>query len=210
MGNDLTRRLQPAQGTTAILFVGTISALAFLLPDNSKSAHFASFVHLSSISTWFGIQFWVTFVAGLTKLKLLPRHYFGLVQSHLFPKAFLYGTCLSCISLGSFAVKYPMASWQSDENMQVLALSTNLVSTIINYLVVAPKMNTYMLQQHKLEKEFGHGYEIGPITDKQMLERPQYKELRRKFFIYHGMSTTLNLLAFVSNGIFFWFLSKKL
>ena len=64
MGNDLTRRLQPAQGTTAILFVGTISALALLLPDDSRPSHFASFIHLSSISTWFGIQFWVTFVAG--------------------------------------------------------------------------------------------------------------------------------------------------
>lgn len=71
-------------------------------------------------------------------------------------------------------------------------------------------MNQYMVQEHKFEKEHGHGDEIGPITDEKLLENPQYKEMRKNFFIYHGISTTLNLLAFISNGIYFWFLSKKM
>ena len=52
-------------------------------------------------------------------MKLLPRHYFGLVQSHLFPKAFLYGIGLTTAALGTFARQNPVSSWKSIEKFQV-------------------------------------------------------------------------------------------
>ena len=65
----MTRNLQPAQGTTAILFVGAVSATALCFPDslNMGVPHLTSFTHLSCLSVWFGIQFWITFVAGEVK-----------------------------------------------------------------------------------------------------------------------------------------------
>ena len=72
MGNELSRKLQPAQGTTAVVCVGAISAIAILYPDEvgNKIPHLTSFIHLASISAWFGIHFWVTFVAGMEDIFL--------------------------------------------------------------------------------------------------------------------------------------------
>ena len=93
---------------------------------------------------------------------------------------------------------------------QVLTLLTNLGSTLANYFIVDPKMEGYMQQMHKFEKEHGHGHEVGPITDDALLGNSQYKEIRKNFFVCHGVSTTLNLLGFVSTGVYLWFLSKKI
>ena len=71
-------------------------------------------------------------------------------------------------------------------------------------------MEGYMKQMHKFEKEQGHGQEIGPITDVALLGNSQYKEIRKNFFVCHGVSTTLNLLGFAATGIYLWFLSKKI
>ena len=72
MGNELSRKLQPAQGTTAVVCMGAISAIAILYPDEvgNRIPHLTSFIHLASISTWFGIHFWVTFVAGMEDVLL--------------------------------------------------------------------------------------------------------------------------------------------
>ena len=67
-----------------------------------------------------------------------------------------------------------------------------------------------MTQEHKFEKEHGHGEEIGPITDPELLNNQQYKVLRKNFFIYHGIATSLNLLAFAACGVYFWYLSKDI
>ena len=61
-------------------------------------------------------------------MKLLPRHYFGLVQSHLFPKAFLYGTGFTLAALCTFLIKNPLDTWQYDEKVKVrLNLSVLIV-----------------------------------------------------------------------------------
>eukprot|EP00794_Sanderia_malayensis_P011904 gene11904-13138_t len=210
MGNDVSRNLQPAQGATAVACVAGISAAAMLFPDkiNTGIPHLASFIHLVSTSTWFGIHFWVTFVAGLTKMKLLPRHLFGLVQSHLFPKSFLYGICLTTIATTTFIMEHPVASWNGDVRIRAWALLINLGSTLANYFIVEPPMTRYMIKEHKLERENGHGDEVGPITDKSLLENTQYKELRKNFFILHGISTSFNLIGYSSMCVYFWFMSR--
>lgn len=210
MGNDWSRNLQPAQGTTAIASLSAVSAIALLYPDTFAKPHLVSFVHVISISTWFGAHFWVTFIAGLTKMKLLPRHLFGLVQSKLFPKCFFMGICLTTVALVTFTLQNPYATWQGDAKFQALALMTNLGTTLLNYFYVEPKMTEYMIKEHKYEREHGHGDEIGPITDPEILQNEQYKQMRKSFFIYHGVSTTLNMVGIAATGVYLWFLSRKL
>ena len=54
-------------------------------------------------ATWFGTQFWVTFVAGIVQFKNLTRQQFGKLQSKLFPIYFLLGCACNTIMLGSLA-----------------------------------------------------------------------------------------------------------
>ena len=87
---------------------------------------------------------------------------------------------------------------------------TNLGTTLLNYFYVEPKMTEYMIKEHKYEREHGHGDEIGPITDPEILQNEQYKQMRKSFFIYHGVSTTLNMVGIAATGVYLWFLSRKL
>lgn len=42
-------------------------------------------LHLGAAGTWLGVNLWVTFFAGITMFKNLPRQTFGKLQSKLFP-----------------------------------------------------------------------------------------------------------------------------
>ena len=71
-------------------------------------------------------------------------------------------------------------------------------------------MVQYMQKEHKFEKEHGHGDEIGPITDQDLLQNETYKELRKSFLIHHAVSVGVNLVGFVSMGVYISFHSGKL
>lgn len=71
---------------------------------------------------------YIVLFPGLTKMKLLPRHLFGLVQSKLFPKCFFMGICLTTVALVTFTLQNPYATWQGDAKFQV-----NVTAADFNY-----------------------------------------------------------------------------
>lgn len=53
------------------------------------SSKMGATVHVLSFATWFGTNFYTTFVLGITMFNNLPRKTFGTLQSKLFPKYFM-------------------------------------------------------------------------------------------------------------------------
>lgn len=88
------------------------------------------------ISGGFGISFWITAVhgkwtvdrsiakpclslLGRTVQRMLSRHEFATVQSHLSSVYFSSSTILASLSLGTFLLRHPLKTWSSE--------ATNLV-----------------------------------------------------------------------------------
>ena len=67
-------------------------------------------MYLLSAGANLGIQFWISFVSPTT-FSVIPRHEFGQVQAHLFPKYFFLTTLFSFGSLSAFLKQNPLSVW---------------------------------------------------------------------------------------------------
>eukprot|EP01129_Flabellula_baltica_P017203 TRINITY_DN9465_c0_g1_i1.p1 TRINITY_DN9465_c0_g1~~TRINITY_DN9465_c0_g1_i1.p1 ORF type:complete len:175 (+),score=31.85 TRINITY_DN9465_c0_g1_i1:14-538(+) len=148
-------------------------------------------IHVISSSLWLGTMFWTSFIAGFIMFKNLPREVFGKLQSHLFPAYFKFGILCTLVSFSSFAMeqgqgmdpllKEPLGV----VGFQMVLLIVSLVSVLINLVVVEPMTTKVMFARHKLEKD-------------QKSNSEQAKKLAKKFGMLHGISSLVNLTAFLS------------
>ena len=159
------------------------------------SAKWGAFVHLVAFATWFGSNFWTTFVGGITMYKNLPRQTFGNLQSKLFPKYFQLSAITivaSLVTLKSFSAVVAKPVY--------LTLGVSLVATLMNLLWLEPCATKVMFARYKLENEKSAKDES---TDSEI------SKLKKEFGKFHGISSAINLVALcgsVSHG--FWLAAK--
>ena len=115
--NYIYRYLRPAHVSSTLMISG-IGAQLFV-SKQKHSNHAFSFVLLASTGANLGLQVWVMFVSGMTMIRLLPRHQFNLVQSHLFPKYFFLNSFLSFASLFTYLSLNPINTWTNDKCLLV-------------------------------------------------------------------------------------------
>ena len=72
-----------------------------------------NFIYVFSAGASLGIHLWKSFVDPIS-FDLIPRHQFGLIQSHLFPRYFFLTTLFSFESLTSFLNLYPISEWKGE------------------------------------------------------------------------------------------------
>lgn len=213
MGNVVSQMIPLSyQKGTAVAFAVGLTAVAHYVPseEDGLMMSLSNLAYLGSFSLWFGMQFWVTFVAGLTKLKILPRHWFGKVQTALFHKFMMGGILLNGTMLSTFIIRHPFDTWKDDTLYMGSGLIFSNIMAGISGLLIEPRVAKHVEDMHKYEKEEGHGDEIGPIKSGSILEDPKYQEMKSTFFKMHGISTALNLVGFVVSGAHLWFLARKL
>ncbi|KAM9394417.1 transmembrane protein 205 isoform 2-T2 [Pholidichthys leucotaenia] len=172
-------------------------------------------LHLLVLSFSWGMQLWVSFIAGFVLIKQVSRHNFGLVQSKLFP---VYFYCLlgsNFVSLAVFAVYHPRELLDWHESVQMLLFFAALVTSGLNGQWFGPTATEVMFQMWQVEKEHGLGEEIGLGTKREAYAKlseqdPKYKAYRRKFGRYHGLSSLCNLTGFICTTINLIYTALKL
>lgn len=185
----------------------------FDLRDAQLLVSLLRLVHLAAFSTWLGVQVWVTFIAGVTMFRHLPRHTFGFIQGKLFPKYFLLGTILSCASILSYLVEHPFTSWGYREKMQGYSLAVSLVMVLANLVYFEPQTSRCVAAKHVLEKEQQAGNTIGKIDDDKMeilKKNEKYVALDKRFFLLHSLSSIANLVALSAQAIHLWHIAGHL
>ncbi|CAN9505124.1 unnamed protein product [Ophioblennius macclurei] len=162
----------------------------------------AKVLHLLLLSFSWGMQVWVTFIAGIVLVRKVPRHTFGLVQSKLFP---VYFNCLlgsSAASLAVYAVYHPRELLDWHEGVQMALYFGALVAAGLNGQWLGPAATDLMLRMKEVEVEHGLGQEVGLGSQKEAYAKlkeqdPKYRALRSSFGRYHGLSALCNLVGFV-------------
>ncbi|XP_056426365.1 transmembrane protein 205 isoform X2 [Hyla sarda] len=162
-------------------------------------------VYLLVLSASWGMQCWVTFVAGFVMIRGVPRHMFGLVQSKLFP---FYGhivLCASFVNLAVFAAYHPRELLSTSESVQIALFFMSLVLSALNARWFSPATTKAMFKMQEIEREHGLGGEIGLSANiegyKRLREKdPKYQALRKSFMRYHGISSLCNLVSLLCNG----------
>ncbi|XP_077990502.1 transmembrane protein 205-like [Glandiceps talaboti] len=197
---------QPAHvGAVAVVLIGLYYFIQPLVSTNMLQ-----FLHFLSFAVYFGMQFWVTFIAGLTMFHNLPRHMFGSIQSKLFPKYFFCGTICSIVTMATFISAHPIGTYDDTQTkIQFLSLLIAVLCTLGN-VVVTPIMIDYMNERNDIEKKKGFDNHVGHLDSKKFSGDVRYKTLHKKFMRYHGLSSLLNLLTLSSNLVHLYILSAGL
>lgn len=159
-------------------------------------------LHLLVLSFTWGMQLWVSFIAGFALVKQVSRHTFGLVQSKLFP---VYFHCLlgsNFVSLAIYAVYHPRELLDTHETIQMLLYFVALIMAGLNAQWFGPSGTEVMFQMWEVEKEHGLGDQIGMGSKKEEYTKlkeqdPKYRAFRKTFGRYHGLSSLCNLIGFI-------------
>ncbi|CAH1241809.1 TMEM205 [Branchiostoma lanceolatum] len=205
-----------AQPFHAIMLLAAIAASFLFLPGQSagdergSSGTLLKFLHLFSVCTHFGTQTWVTFVAGLTMFHNLPRHTFGHIQGHLFPKYFTMGSVLSLVAMVTYMYEHCHGDMTTHQKIETGVLVAVFVSALLNAALIGPISLEIMTQQYMIEKEHGHGDEIGTHPTGKIQQDAKYQKVRKRFMKYHAISSLVNMVAVVGNGIHVYYLACQL
>lgn len=102
-----------------------------------------AFVHLLALASWLGSTVWVTFIAGLTMFKNMPRQMFGKVQAKLFPQYFALHAASALVILGC----HVWGGMGAAGNVVVTSLATALGASLLNLVVLEPKATAVMFER---------------------------------------------------------------
>ncbi|XP_017347618.1 transmembrane protein 205 isoform X2 [Ictalurus punctatus] len=163
-------------------------------------------LHLLLMAFSWGMQLWVSFIAGYVLLSKVTRHTFGLVQSKLFP---MYFYCLlgsNTVSLAIYAVYHPRELLNWHETIQMALFFVAVIVAGLNAQWFTPAVIEHLLVMMEIEQEHGLGGEIGFSTNRERYiklreQDPKYKAHRNSFNRFHGISTLSNLIGFACTTI---------
>ncbi|XP_068130345.1 transmembrane protein 205 isoform X2 [Hyperolius riggenbachi] len=161
--------------------------------------------YLLVLSASWGMQCWVTFVAGFVLIRGVNRHTFGLVQSKLFPFYNHIVMGLAFVNLAVYAVYHPRELLSTTESVQIALFFTSLITSALNARWLSPATTSIMHKMYSIEREHGLGKGVGLSADAEGYKRlkekdPKYQALRKSFLRYHGISSLCNLLSLLCNG----------
>ncbi|NXG13711.1 TM205 protein, partial [Grallaria varia] len=171
-------------------------------------------LHLLVLSTSWGMQVWVTFVAGFVMSRHLPRHTFGFIQSELFPYYFHISSTCAFLNLTLFAMSHPSERLGDEHATQVIVFFACVAASVLNAQWLGPVTSHVTAELHLVERGHRLGQEAGLVAGESRrnlrASNPSYGRLCRQFSLYHAASSLCNLCCVVCNGLSLFHLAAKL
>ncbi|XP_061556013.1 transmembrane protein 205 [Phycodurus eques] len=166
-------------------------------PSNSVKV-----LHLLVLSFSWGMQVWVSFIAGFALVRQVTRHTFGRVQSKLFP---VYFCCLlgsHFVSLAVYAAHHLRELPDTHETAQMALYFVALLMAGLNAQRFGPAATEIMFLMREVEKEHGLGNRVGLGAEKEGYAKlqeqdPKYRAYKSKFGRCHGLSNLCNLIGVI-------------
>uniref|UniRef100_A0A8D2QLK8 TMEM205-like domain-containing protein n=1 Tax=Zosterops lateralis melanops TaxID=1220523 RepID=A0A8D2QLK8_ZOSLA len=196
------------------------------MASDTEPSNTIKLLHLLFLSTSWGMQVWVTFVAGFVMSRHLPRHTFGSIQRELFPYYFHISSTCAFLNLTLFAMSHPSERGANLtlHMLEVLTAGFAPPQTIIFLVCIAASvLNTQCFGQvtsdtvaelQLLEQSQGLGQEPGQAGSEPRRQlqtsSPRYRELARRFALCHALSSLCNLCCIVCNGLSLHHLAAQL
>uniref|UniRef100_A0A8C3U4R2 TMEM205-like domain-containing protein n=1 Tax=Catharus ustulatus TaxID=91951 RepID=A0A8C3U4R2_CATUS len=169
-------------------------------------------LHLLFLSTSWGMQVWVTFVAGFVMSRHLPRHTFGSIQRELFPYYFHISSTCAFLNLTLFALQRAWGVIQP--TTPIIIFFTCIAASVLNAQWFGPVTSDVVAELQQVESSQGLGQELGLAGSEPRRQlrasNPRYRELARRFALHHALSSLCNLLCIVCNGLSLHHLAAQL
>ncbi|XP_068546132.1 transmembrane protein 205 [Anas acuta] len=161
-------------------------------------------LHLLLLSASWGMQIWVTLVAGLVMRSRLPRHTSGLVQRELSPYYFHIGSTCAFLNLTLFAMHHPSELLSEEETTQIIIFFVCVAVSALNTQWLGQASCDIAEEMHHIERARGLGQEMGLLAGGARRELrasdPGYGQLARQLGLYRAASTLCDLCCIACNG----------
>ncbi|NXO61695.1 TM205 protein, partial [Phainopepla nitens] len=171
-------------------------------------------LHLLFLSTSWGMQVWVTFVAGFVMSRHLPRHTFGSIQRELFPYYFHISSTCAFLNLTLFAMSHPSERLGEEHATQITVFLVCIAASVLNTQWFGQVTSDTVAELQLVERSQGLGQELGLAASEPRRQlqasSPSYRQLARRFAFYHALSSLCNLLCIVCNGLSLGHLAAQL
>ncbi|KFP76624.1 Transmembrane protein 205, partial [Acanthisitta chloris] len=171
-------------------------------------------LHLLFLSTSWGMQIWVTFVAGFVMSSHLPRHTFGFMQRELFP--YYFHICSTCafLNLTLFAMYHPSELLSDKQTTQIIIFFICIAASVLNTQWFGQITSDVVAEMYVVERNHGLGQEVGLVASESRrhlrASNPSYRQLFQQFTLYHALSSFCNLCCIVCNGLSLYHLATHL
>ncbi|NXU44687.1 TM205 protein, partial [Drymodes brunneopygia] len=184
------------------------------MASDTEPSNTIKLLHLLFLSTSWGMQVWVTFVAGFVMSRHLPRHTFGSIQRELFPYYFHISSTCAFLNLTLFAMSHPSERLGEEHTTQIIIFLVCIAASVLNTQCFGQATSDMVAELHLVERSQGLGQEVGPAASEPRRQlrasNPGYRRLARRFALYHALSSLCNLCCIVCNGLSLYHLAAQL
>ncbi|XP_048457654.1 transmembrane protein 205 isoform X2 [Rhincodon typus] len=192
-----------------------MSSVPITMSTEGEPTTLAKLLHLMFLSTFWGMQIWVTFISRLIMGSNLTRHTFGFIQSRLFPYYFHLGSACAFFNLTIFAMYHPSELLTEEETFQIIVLFICVTVAGLNAQWFGKITSEIMADMHLIEQSCGLGKDIGLSTNREAYiklkeSNPKYKKFSHQLTLYHNTSSLCNLCCIICNGISLYYMAANL
>ncbi|XP_009558984.2 transmembrane protein 205 [Cuculus canorus] len=184
------------------------------MPTDTEPSNTVKMLHLVFLSTSWGMQIWVTFVAGFVMGSHLPRHTFGFIQRELFPYYFHISSACAFLNLTLFAMYHPSELLSDEQTTQIIIFFICVAASVLNTQWFGQVTSDIVADMHLIERSHGLGQEVGLFTSKACRQlrasNLSYGLLAKQFILYHTLSLLCNLCCIACNGWSLYYLAAHL
>ncbi|XP_068879579.1 transmembrane protein 205 [Aphelocoma coerulescens] len=184
------------------------------MAGDTQPSNTIKLLHLLFLSTSWGMQVWVTFVAGFVMSRHLPRHTFGSIQRELFPYYFHISSTCAFLNLTLFAMSHPSERLGEEHTTQIIVFLICIAASVLNTQWFGQVTSDIAAELHLVERSQGLGQEVGLAASEPRRQlrasNPSYRQLARRFALFHALSSLCNLCCIVCNGLSLYHLAARL
>ncbi|NXU18602.1 TM205 protein, partial [Pardalotus punctatus] len=184
------------------------------MASDTEPSNTIKLLHLLFLSTSWGMQVWMTFVAGFVMSRHLPRHTFGSIQRQLFPYYFHISSTCAFLNLTLFAMSHRSERLGEEHRSQIIVFLVCIAASVLNTQWFGQVTSDMVAELHLVERSHGLGQELGLVASEPRRQlcasNPGYGRLARRFALYHALSSLCNLCCIVCNGLSLYQLAAHL
>ncbi|KAF7244280.1 hypothetical protein EYD10_09318 [Varanus komodoensis] len=184
------------------------------MPTDDAPSTLVKVLHLVFLSTFWGMQIWVTFISSFVMENNLSRHTFRFIQSFLFPYYLHIGSACAFINLTIFAMCHPSELLNEEETMQITVFFICVIAAALNAQWFGQVTSDIMAEMHLIEQSYGFGGAVGLFSNRSLIRLRRldsnYKDLTNRLSIYHGFSSLCNLCCIACNALSLYYMAAHL
>ncbi|PWA21038.1 hypothetical protein CCH79_00007406 [Gambusia affinis] len=174
------------------------------MATDQEPTYTVKLLQLLLLSTYWGMQIWVTFVSSFVMDNNLNRHTYGFIQSRLVPFYLHLGSACAFFNLSIYAVYHPRDILDDRESFQIFIFFVSVTVAAVNAQWFGQMTSEIMADMHLIEQACGLGQDIGLSSNREAYAKlcesdVKYKHLCRRLWVYRLLSSLCNLCCIGCN-----------